>query len=376
MVAQKSANGHAAGRAVGQAAEVRQERKPMNRRLSLLLLVLALLAAAAAGAEEAHPGVAAEPLTIEAGDGVRLSGILTRPDGIPRPPVIHFVQWLSCDTVMLTPDQQDGWSRMLRGLIRESGYAILRVDKRGVGDSGGAPCMDLDFDTELADHRAALAALQHREDVDANRIVLFGASMGSRYVPLLAAGQAGIAGVLVWGGGALTWFERMLAFDRNALELSGTEPAAVNARMKDHARLLALYLLDGRDPPDIIREHPDLAATWSQTVGASPTGHYGRPFAFHQQAQRADWAAAWVRINAPVLVIQGQFDWFESRAGGRTVERLAPSAHFRVIPYMDHHFTLFASPQQAFADDGGRPDPRPFLDAALPWLRDLAGETR
>ena len=59
--------------------------------------------------------------------------------------------------------------------------------------------------------------------------------MGSNYAPLVAAGED-VAGVVVWGGGATTWFERMTRFERNALELGDTDPQAfageVNARRR------------------------------------------------------------------------------------------------------------------------------------------------
>jgi hypothetical protein len=37
-------------------------------------------------------------------------------------------------------------------------------------------------------------------------------------------------------------------------------------------------------------------------------------FDFHQQAQKQDWAAAWGRVNAPVLVLYGEYDWYEDAA--------------------------------------------------------------
>ena len=106
---------------------------------------------------------------LEAAGGRRLRTILTRPAGTTGPlPAILFVQWLSCDSIELPAKQQDGWSRMLRRLAQESGMAMMRTEKAGVGDSEG-DCAALDYETELADHRAALAALKRSPDVDPDR---------------------------------------------------------------------------------------------------------------------------------------------------------------------------------------------------------------
>jgi pimeloyl-ACP methyl ester carboxylesterase len=326
--------------------------------------------------EEAHPGIEIEYGALPVSGGVRLRTILTRPDDIERPPVILFVPWLSCDTVEIRPDRDNGWLQMLRGMVRDSGWAVMRTDKRGVGDSDGGPCSALDYETELADHRAALAALADREDIDPQRIVVFGASMGSRMASQVAAGAPGVVGVLGWGGGSKTWFERMLAFSRNAMEVGGTDPAEIATRMKRHQVFYSQYLLQGLDPPAITEDNPAMSEVWSDIIGTSADAHYGRAFAFHQQAQRADWTAAWGQIDVPVLVVMGEFDWFENRAGHETVVRIVNRrrtglARFEFIPQMDHHFTLFPDAGAAFRDEGGRGDPGPFLEIALPWLEEL-----
>jgi hypothetical protein len=40
--------------------------------------------------------------------------------------------------------------------------------------------------------------------------------------------------------------------------------------------------------------------------------HYGRPARFHHEAERQNWARAWRRVTAPVLVIHGAYDWIMS----------------------------------------------------------------
>src|SRR5262249_48027218 len=154
-----------------------------------------------------------------------------------------------------------------------SGAIWQRTEKAGVGDSSGPACSALDYETELAHHRAALAQLLSRPDVDPQRVVIYGASMGATYAPLLAADRD-LAGVVVWGGGATTWFERMLRFERNALELGGTDPASLAGEVDARALFFTRYLLRGESPEEIARSDPELGAVWSRIVGAGGATHY------------------------------------------------------------------------------------------------------
>lgn len=323
---------------------------------------------------ESLPGVDTEYGDLRAADGALLRTVVTRPQGKNgRLPAVLYIQWLSCDSIELEPGARDGWSVMLRRLITESNMLWMRTEKSGVGDSQGPPCAKLDYETELAQHRAALRALRSRPDVDPARIVIYGASMGSNYAPLVAAGED-VAGVVVWGGGAFTWFERMLRFERNALELGATDPQALAGEVSARAAYFARYLLNGESPSAIARSDPKLGQVWSRVIGTSEDAHYGRPFAFHQQAQRQNWAGAWGRVGAPVLVLYGEYDWFESRDSAALIvdilnRRQQGSATLQVLPKLDHHFTRFASPRQAFREEGGTTDAGPAVEAILRWLQ-------
>jgi pimeloyl-ACP methyl ester carboxylesterase len=352
--------------------------------LVLLLPVPALCAARLIGdlpRKENRPLEALADLDTEYGelrtaDGARLRTIVTRPHGDSgRLPAVLYVQWLSCDSIELPPDARDGWSSMLRGLITRSGVLWQRTDKTGVGDSTGPACAALDYETELAHHRAAFRQLLSRPDVDPRRVVVFGASMGSNMAPLIAAGQE-VAGVVVWGGGATTWYERMLRFERNALELGDTDPGALRDEISARARFLTRYLLEGQSPADIRRTDPELGGVWSRLVGTSGDTHYGRPVTFHQQAQRQNWAGAWARVQAPVLVLYGEYDWFESRDAAaliaEVVNRRRPgTATLRVIPGLDHHFMRYPDARAAYREDAGVVAADPVIEAILAWLGQL-----
>jgi pimeloyl-ACP methyl ester carboxylesterase len=261
---------------------------------------------------------------------------------------------------------------MLRAIVRESNAIVWRTEKRGIGGSGGT-CATMDYETELQDHREAMVALRARSDVDQKRIVVFGGSIGGTYAPLLSADQD-IAGVMIWGAGATTWAERMLKFERNALELRGANPSTLVREMSERFAFLDRYLIQRHSPQQIAGEDAALGAVWGRMVGTSDEGHYGRPFAFHQQAHRADWAGAWSRGSAPVLAIYGEYDWFESRDAASLIARIANAkspgrALFVEIPRMNHHFEQFANPEDAFHERNGTVNPRLAADVMLKWLK-------
>ena len=76
--------------------------------------------------------------------GHRLRTFITRPNNaISKVPAIFFVGWLSCDSVEYPDaDTKDGFGILLRRLIEQSGYATVRVDKPGVGESEGKQSAD------------------------------------------------------------------------------------------------------------------------------------------------------------------------------------------------------------------------------------------
>jgi len=328
-----------------------------------------------ANAAETHPNITTSYGTLTLRDGVKLQTIVTKPaNATGRLPAILFVQWLSCDTVAISDHPRDGWSAMLKQIVRRSNALVWRTEKRGVGASGGN-CSTMDYDTELADHKRALEQLKQRDDVDPNHIVIFGGSIGGTYAPLIAAEQP-VAGVMIWGAGATTWAERMLKFERNALELRGTPPEQLAREMTLRLQFLDRYLIAKQTPAQIAAADAAVGGVWSRIVGTAADGQYGRPFAFHQQAQHADWAAAWSKVKSPVLAMYGEYDWFESRDATSLIARIVNAKSpgrgtHAEVPRMNHHFAQFASAEAAFAEKDGRVNPEPAVEVMLAWLKKI-----
>jgi pimeloyl-ACP methyl ester carboxylesterase len=308
---------------------------------------------------------------VETPDGARLRTIITRPTGTSGPlPAIFFVQWVSCDSVEFT--QQGAWIDVFRMVAQRSGMALARVERSANGDSEGPPCHELDLQTELAHYRFAFDRLALSPHVDSSRIVILGNSLGSMLVPLVAQGRD-VAGAAITSGGGMTYYERMLHFDRMHLERGGGAPADLYDKLMAQARFHVEYLLNGRTPEEIAASDPELGAVWGQIPHVGDGVHYGRPYAYHHQAAQLNLLGAWAAIETPVLVVYNEFDQYESRRSAEvvveTVNRLRPgSARLVVLPMLDHSFYLHATADAAFRGDGGVAAPAPAVQAILDWL--------
>ena len=323
---------------------------------------------------QALPGLETEYGNVKTSEGLRLRTILTRPTGTSDPlPALFLTQWVSCSSLDFGPDRPS----QLKAIAERSGLVLIRVERQGTGDSEGPPCADLDYDTEVRHYREALDRIRLHPWVDGDRIVIFGSSLGSTTAPLVAAGKR-VAGVVVQGGGAVTYLERMIAFDRLYLERSGKfEPSRVQEEMLERIPFHTEYLLRRKTPELIARERPDLAGVWERVRGgAEAPPHYGRPYAWHWQAAQKDFLEAWTRVEAPVLVFYGEYDQFEPRHGHQliadTVNRLRPgTATFIEVPKADHELEFYASAEDAYAYRNPRVDFEPFLQPLLRWLAEV-----
>lgn len=318
-------------------------------------------------------------------DGSRLRTIITRPvtrptDSIGILPAVFFVQWVSCNSVEIN---RPGATRdVMRALAERTGMAMIRVERSTAGDSEGPACHELDYNTEVEHYRHAFDLLTRSEGIDPDRIVVVGMSLGSTVAPLVVHDKP-VIGITVGGGGAVTYFERMLNFDRIRLERMGVPPEEIHERMVRHVLFETEYLLRQKDPEQIAEEYPELAGVWDEMLGTGDGVHYGRPYAYHQQAAQRDFLEAWAAIDAPVLVTFGEFDQFELRHGHELitlmVNRLRPgTARFVEIPRMGHDYGVTATVEEAYSWTWGpaapaHDAPELVISEILRWLRDDIG---
>lgn len=339
---------------------------------------LLLSCGATAADRESMPGVDSLYRTVEVSSGASLQTIIAAPDdaATPRHPLL-FTQWVSCGPLAYREGSNS--REILAALARESGLALVRVERSAL--AGGPACADLDFDTEFAHYVDAFTALLESPRIDSSRVFVYGSSLGSNTAALLAREleRRGftLGGVIVSGGGGVTYLERMLAFERHYLERRPGDvlPAARHREFLDRARFHYEYLVNRRHPDAVAGDSDAMARVRNDILGMSATDHYGRPFAWHQQLAAKNFLAAWAGIAAPVLVIFNEFDQFESRHGhaliADTVNRLRPgTATFVERAGIGHSDNRYPNVESAYAFEDGEPDWRGSVDIMLGWLEE------
>jgi pimeloyl-ACP methyl ester carboxylesterase len=160
--------------------------------------------------------------------GDKLRTFVTRPkNAAGKVPVIFFVGWLSCDSMEYPDGETDGFGALMRRLIEQSGYATVRMDKPGVGESQGN-CAQADFNSELQGWRAAFDSMSKYQFLDSDQVIVLGMSNGGGFSPLVTGGRP-VRGYIAASSWGRTWYEHMIEHERRRLASAGKSAAEMMA---------------------------------------------------------------------------------------------------------------------------------------------------
>jgi uncharacterized protein len=246
--------------------------------------------------------------------GVTLAGTLTIPQGDgPFPAVI-----LVCGSGPNNRNEEIFNHRpflVLADALTRRGIAVLRYDKRGVGQSTGdyAKATLTDF---ASDARAGIAYLQTRGEIDRHRIGLLGHSEGGMTVPMVAAKSPDVHFVVLLAAPGVPMDQLLAAQQAAVLKTMGIDEATIAKAQESQRKMF-----------DVIRTEKDDSAALKQltALGKDSLDRYPenlrKALAATGQAQLRMLVTPWFRellatdpkpalsaLRCPVLAINGAKD--------------------------------------------------------------------
>ena len=280
-------------------------------------------------------------------------------------PAVLIIGGIGCYSIDNAADHDDAYMRLTRDLGRR-GIVGMRLEKSGVGDSQGPPCMTVDLHTEMRSYQLALEALLSDPNADPKRIYIFGHSIGTLIAPRIAEGRH-IAGIILAEGVGRNWIEYELANLRRQLELAGQPPDKIDALMHTKEVCMHRLLVDKEAETDIVQSEP----------ACKELNTYPAPPRYLQQAASLNVAEPWMKLFLPVLAIYGTADFITTQADHQRIIDIVNAtrpgiATLTLIPEMDHHLDSAGSPQQAYdlrvKQHGTAPYQAELSKAVLDWL--------
>lgn len=311
--------------------------------------------------------------------GARLRVLISRPKGVSgKLPALFMVQGIGAAS-MDFPISTAGhtYAEVLKA-FNDAGWATVRVEKPGLGDSEGKPFTEIDYEHDLDAFRQTLKTLGDREGIDASRVVLFGHSMGGQHAPLLAP-DFPFAGIAVYGTGYRSWPEYFLQNYR----LQGARGGADSASLARQAQsfMIAYYhlIVEGLSPAEAKTKYPQHA---SAIDGFAPDGASisGMPVAFWRQCMMVNAPEAWQKVNVPTLVMWGASEFIAYREDHELIvtdlnKRKAGLAELAIIDRADHAFrdVADAAESQRRWGQGGHTLQKAVFAKLLEWAQAVAG---
>ena len=284
--------------------------------------------------------------------GGQLRVIINKPFKEAKMPAMLFIPGYTCSSIDELPSSHP-YKRIVDAYV-DAGYVTLRIEKSGLGDSKNTPpCESCDLLDEIENFEVGLKKLKSLPYVDTNQIIIVGHSMGGIVAPAISAKNQ-VAGVIVYGTVAKSWFEYQIEMYRVQNALSGMNPIEVEQSVLEQYDLNYRYFVKKEKLEDLAKDPKAdsvLRTAWQYDGNGKI---YSRNAEYWRQIQDYPHLENWKNTTAKVLVQFGESDFQAfSKADHQqivnTVNYFHPgNATLMSYPSTDHYFAKSGTMQEAY----------------------------
>ncbi|MBN2738875.1 MAG: alpha/beta hydrolase [Spirochaetales bacterium] len=229
---------------------------------------------------------------------------------------------------------------LIADYLTKKGFAVLRYDDRGFGQSEGdaesATSRDLADDAE-----AAMAYLKTRSFIDSRKIGLIGHSEGGLINGMVAARNPETAFIIMLAGPGLRGDQLLLLQNRAIMEASGQDAEAVDKAVLENRRIYQLVTSEGAAARGKIAEILAEAGFDPENQEVMINAILSPWFIYFLKSDPADYLE---KLNIPVLALFGEKDLqVPYEANMEAVEKALKKAGnkdftVKAFPKMNHMF--------------------------------------
>ena len=284
--------------------------------------------------------------------GGQLRVIINKPFKEAKMPAMLFIPGYTCSSIDELPPSHP-YKRIVDAFV-DAGYVTLRIEKSGLGDSKNTPpCESCDLLDEIENFEVGLRKLKSLPYVDTNQIIIVGHSMGGIVAPAISAKHQ-VAGVIVYGTTAKSWFEYQIEMYRVQNALAGMNPIEVEQSVLEQYDLNYRYFVKKEKLEDLAKDPKAdsvLRTAWQYDGNGKI---YSRNAEYWRQIQDYPHLENWKNTSVKVLVQFGESDFQAfSKADHQqivnTVNYFHPgNATLMTYPSTDHYFAKSGTMQEAY----------------------------
>jgi 2,6-dihydroxypseudooxynicotine hydrolase len=227
-------------------------------------------------------------------EGKHLVGILRKPAGVARPPVV--VMCMGLDSTKEEMDSNES-------VFLARGMATLAFDGPGQGEGEYDFAIRGDYEAPV---RAVLDYVAQRGDLDSARVGIWGVSLGGYYAPRAAAFEKRIKACIALSGPFewVEYFDRLPELTRNTFQVRSRSRTPAEARERAATLTLKNVAKNITCPLFIVAGKQDRIVPWQEgeRLAAAASGPVVRCFledgnhvannrVYRWRAQSADWMA-------------------------------------------------------------------------------------
>jgi pimeloyl-ACP methyl ester carboxylesterase len=299
-------------------------------------------------------------------DGSLRRVIVTVPKTIGKHPAVLYVNGIGCYS-QESLDLSSNDAKLLYGLTR-AGYVTMRVEKSGMGDSQGPPCMSpsVDLAAERRGYVEGLRALKEYSFVDAKSIFLVGISVGGVQAPLIAE-EVPVRGIVVINTVIKPFLEYLIDTRRRQNMLARLPYDEIDRRARLNEICNHRLLIEKQSFDEVVKNAPECRDY--VTYPAAST--------YLQQWATLNLAQQWKTVSAPVLIVYGTSDFVSTIADDPLMADILNSFHpgqatLKAIHNMDH--TMFEAASMEESMNWPADKPREFDPEVLVVIKEWLGE--